>query len=284
MWIEAIFGTVAVVTFIFHWCVSHRNPKQAAGFDRRIKAENVLIAIAHPDDECLFFAPTIIGLIASGCNVHLLCLSSGNHRGLGLLRKVELRHSCRVLGMNIGNIVVVEHSSLPDDPTLVWSKRIVRQILLKYCTHLKVDTVITFDRHGVSGHLNHCALFAALEHLNRKGMLSPGTRVFTLQTVNIVRKYAGMFDILTSHVDESTHIYVSSYMGIFRAWRAMLQHRTQLVWFRYLYMLFSRYMIMNTLRRMTDDYYVDRSRPGSKLSRPQSPSDSFVSSITSNEI
>jgi hypothetical protein len=31
---------------------------------------------------------------------------------------------------------------------------------------------------------------------------------------------------------------------------AMFQHRTQLVWFRYLYILFSRYMIVNKLEKM----------------------------------
>lgn len=36
-----------------------------------------LIVTAHPDDECMFFAPTIIQLVALNANVHLMCLSKG---------------------------------------------------------------------------------------------------------------------------------------------------------------------------------------------------------------
>lgn len=36
----------------------------------------VLFVTAHPDDECMFFAPTIIAL-SKLCDVHVLCLSSG---------------------------------------------------------------------------------------------------------------------------------------------------------------------------------------------------------------
>lgn len=36
-----------------------------------------LIVTAHPDDECMFFAPTIIRLVELNASVHLLCLSEG---------------------------------------------------------------------------------------------------------------------------------------------------------------------------------------------------------------
>ncbi len=36
-----------------------------------------LIVTAHPDDECMFFAPTIIRLVEVNASVHLLCLSQG---------------------------------------------------------------------------------------------------------------------------------------------------------------------------------------------------------------
>lgn len=36
-----------------------------------------LVVTAHPDDECMFFAPAIIQLVALNANVHLLCLSQG---------------------------------------------------------------------------------------------------------------------------------------------------------------------------------------------------------------
>lgn len=39
--------------------------------------KHTLILTAHPDDECMFFAPTIISLVSSGCLVSALCLSTG---------------------------------------------------------------------------------------------------------------------------------------------------------------------------------------------------------------
>lgn len=36
-----------------------------------------LIVTAHPDDECMFFAPTILRLVELKACVHLLCLSQG---------------------------------------------------------------------------------------------------------------------------------------------------------------------------------------------------------------
>lgn len=41
--------------------------------------KRVLIVIAHPDDESMFFGPTILSLTKrNDCQVYLLCLSNGN--------------------------------------------------------------------------------------------------------------------------------------------------------------------------------------------------------------
>lgn len=46
---------------------------------REINGDDIsaLLVTAHPDDECMFFAPTIIRLVELKANVHLLCLSEG---------------------------------------------------------------------------------------------------------------------------------------------------------------------------------------------------------------
>ena len=41
------------------------------------KESNVLLVTAHPDDECMFFTPTMSSLAASGARLSLLCLSTG---------------------------------------------------------------------------------------------------------------------------------------------------------------------------------------------------------------
>ncbi len=39
---------------------------------------SVLLVIAHPDDEVMFFAPTILACHRAGCTIGILCLSTGN--------------------------------------------------------------------------------------------------------------------------------------------------------------------------------------------------------------
>jgi len=41
------------------------------------KSKTVLFITAHPDDEAMFFVPTIISLKEHGYKMHLLCLSNG---------------------------------------------------------------------------------------------------------------------------------------------------------------------------------------------------------------
>ena len=46
--------------------------------ERRLpRASRVLLVTAHPDDEAMFFAPTLQGLKKNGCFISLLCLSTG---------------------------------------------------------------------------------------------------------------------------------------------------------------------------------------------------------------
>eukprot|EP01104_Vermistella_antarctica_P013269 TRINITY_DN3994_c0_g1_i2.p1 TRINITY_DN3994_c0_g1~~TRINITY_DN3994_c0_g1_i2.p1 ORF type:complete len:207 (-),score=0.87 TRINITY_DN3994_c0_g1_i2:28-648(-) len=59
----------------------------------------VLYVTAHPDDEAMFFVPSITSMTSTdACEVHLLCLSTGNYDGLGDIRKAELmrRRSTRL--------------------------------------------------------------------------------------------------------------------------------------------------------------------------------------------
>lgn len=75
-----------------------------------IKSQNILLVTAHPDDEAMFFAPTILSLTRkTSVNLFHLCLSSGNADGLGETRKVELRNSLDVLGIHREKRWTVDH-------------------------------------------------------------------------------------------------------------------------------------------------------------------------------
>lgn len=173
-----------------------------------------LLITAHPDDECMFFSPTM-PLIA-----HCLCLSNGNQDGLGAVREKELHASCQVLGISytIGNL----------QDGHVWSRDQVMAHAMPLLKQYK--EVYTFDEYGVSGHMNHIAIYDALKASN--------IRFHALESVSLWRKYIGVWDMLLA----ADSVVTTSVAG----YRAMLCHWSQLVWFRWLYLLFSRYMWVNT--------------------------------------
>lgn len=69
--------------------------------------DHLLLVIAHPDDECMFFTPTLTGRLAP--RVSVLCLSSGNADNLGSTRKLELVHSCAHFGIPPSNVDIIDH-------------------------------------------------------------------------------------------------------------------------------------------------------------------------------
>jgi N-acetylglucosaminylphosphatidylinositol deacetylase len=77
----------------------------------------VLLVTAHPDDESLFFAPTLTSLLSHkrkldkdvlSAEVYLLCLSTGNADGLGKTRQREMVHALDVLGIEEGKRWIVD--------------------------------------------------------------------------------------------------------------------------------------------------------------------------------
>lgn len=45
---------------------------------RLMRVKHVGFVIAHPDDECMFFSPTILELVRRKYNVYVFCCSTGN--------------------------------------------------------------------------------------------------------------------------------------------------------------------------------------------------------------
>ncbi|KAM0942261.1 putative N-acetylglucosaminylphosphatidylinositol deacetylase [Dioscorea sansibarensis] len=101
---------------------------------------NVLLVVAHPDDESMFFAPTLLYLASEGHNVHVLCLSTGNADGKGNIRKEEFYRACAILKDGF------------DKP---WDIQLLAKLIEEEIRTRAIDLVITFDNYGVSGHPNH---------------------------------------------------------------------------------------------------------------------------------
>ncbi|KAF4980399.1 hypothetical protein FZEAL_3578 [Fusarium zealandicum] len=161
-----------------------------------LKNKRICLLIAHPDDEAMFFAPTVLALTRpnTGNHVKILCLSTGMHHqrppalcgatarlriagnadGLGDVRKKELVKSGMALGLrDEDDVFVVDNpTDFPDSMTRMWDKNMVASLLGsafapqigqqradKVQPTANIDVVITFDSNGVSSHPNHISLY-----------------------------------------------------------------------------------------------------------------------------
>ncbi|XP_020505615.1 N-acetylglucosaminyl-phosphatidylinositol de-N-acetylase [Labrus bergylta] len=240
-----VLSYLLLIKCIYYW---HRRLFMKSFKDVMNAGIRTLIVTAHPDDECMFFAPTIIRLVELKADVHLLCLSEGNYYNQGALRKQELLNSCAVLGIPDSRVTIKDHKQLPDDPKAEWSVSLVSSLILDHIRDHSFNMVLTFDGRGVSGHANHRAIHKAVSHLASTGRIPDGCCLLSLQTVGLFRKYISFLELPVSWLLPSSLSCVIGSQGYVRAREAMFCHRSQLLWFRHLYVFFSRYMFINTFQ------------------------------------
>ncbi|VDM17012.1 unnamed protein product [Hydatigera taeniaeformis] len=202
----------------------------------------ILIVTAHPDDECMFFSPVILSLLKWDIPVDLLCLSSGNYYGSGRIRCDELRRSVNILGIRHHRLIC--DKQLPDNPRKVWPPERVQKYISKAVRKWHSKTVISFDTSGVSGHLNHCQIYSAL---TKMPLGISEVFVYCLKTYDSLLKYCTPFIVLLAFCLERKYVFCVPLSGTLTPHKAMLQHQSQLLWFRYLYMVFASYMYINVL-------------------------------------
>ncbi|TKR92583.1 hypothetical protein L596_007210 [Steinernema carpocapsae] len=205
----------------------------------------------------MFFAPTLRALQKTNCSIYVLCVSSGDEAGLGVTRRREMREAVQALGIPSGNLTILDYDDFPDG-FVRWDKEKLAHHLLEFMEKLDCDFVLTFDESGVSGHPNHSSCFSAMQFLYSNGLVPADVQIFVLETVPIWRKYVFSLDVIPSFF-HSTFMYVSDLRSLLTVYSAIRHHRSQLVWFRYLYLLFSRYVLINTLKRIPlHKYYVSK--------------------------
>ena len=141
-----------------------------------------------------------------------------------------------------------------------------------YAPETTIDVLITFDQEGISGHSNHKSLYHGarlwLQELmkGKTGWQCPVT-LYTLASTNIVRKYMALLDAPLTMVlcvldsmkyagkkgeqDLPKRLMYLSNVALFRkAQTAMTDaHVSQMLWFRWFWIILSRYMYVNDLKR-----------------------------------
>ncbi|KAF3928930.1 hypothetical protein AA313_de0205676 [Arthrobotrys entomopaga] len=298
------------LAILSYYTLSHISTHNATS---TLRNRNIALLIAHPDDEAMFFAPTIQALTDPTLNntLRIICFSTGNADGLGSTRKHELIRSASLLGLPSPNstILIHDHPDLKDGMHNIWSKDLVAS-LLSYSLHqfengnkeehpeeaeeeaeeedkihidgdkIPVDTLITFDSYGISGHRNHISLRTAAQWYIKVYPGKFSLSLYTLTSVPLWRKYIGVVDALIAVVNADkaqlyagldgpmmpvveydsgkapeSLMYLSGWEGYRTAQKAMTEgHESQMVWFRWGWIALSRYMVFNDLRLDTVGY------------------------------
>ncbi|KAF4553785.1 N-acetylglucosaminyl-phosphatidylinositol de-N-acetylase-like protein 1 [Elsinoe fawcettii] len=246
-----------------------------------LRGKRILLLIAHPDDEAMFFSPSVLALTRPHLGNHLkiLCLSTGNADGLGSVRRHELVKSGLLLGVRSeSDVLVLDDERFPDSMTKTWDQDAIVDLLTKTFApdtaktkkdgpvKASIDVLITFDEEGVSSHPNHKSLYhgsrAFVQSLvkGREGWDS-AIKLYVLPSVGIARKYASVLDVpytvLLNLVRSKKAgdypdplIAVSGIGGYRSGQKAMTEaHKSQMRWFRWGWIGISRYMVVNDLKR-----------------------------------
>ncbi|KAL6249367.1 N-acetylglucosaminyl-phosphatidylinositol de-N-acetylase [Rhinocladiella similis] len=340
--------TLLPVLFFALW---HITASSVPPVPQSMRNKRIILLIAHPDDESMFFNPTLQALTHPSLQNHLkiLCMSTGNADGIGDKRRLELEKAAVQLGLRRReDVYVLDDERFKDGMDQVWKPEdIVRVLASAFAPHLNntkpqasstatpskenekdkdkrkskssskptkssstsvsnpttsnvpagplasIDVLVTFDEHGISSHPNHIALFHGatlfIERImhGHSGYACP-ISLYTLPTVNIVRKYifvldaiptmlggiySAIFSNISSIVSRSTSgrgsalgpasrtggaaskdnpdrlVFVNDIPRYWRARAAMTQgHASQMVWFRWGWIGLGRYMVVNDLK------------------------------------
>ena len=120
--------------------------------DATLLAERgVLLVTAHPDDEAMFFVPTILALQAHGVVVHVLCLSTGDYDGLGAVRSAELVRSCASLDVAAERVTLIDDARLRDGPDEIWDSALVASLVRRELRQHALAAVVALTEGAKEG-------------------------------------------------------------------------------------------------------------------------------------
>ncbi|KAG7662012.1 GPI12 [[Candida] subhashii] len=242
-----------------------------------IQNSTVYFIIGHPDDEVMFFSPSVVEVAKTKYHndVKIICFSQGDSVdvSMGAIRSNELYHSARILGIDKENVSIL--NGFKDGMNETWPVAQIKQVLQEQVTSDKPIVLITFDENGVSNHPNHISLYHGTKsYFNSIKKNGNSTRLLILKSLNFWEKYSFTFltnvELFVAHLSDlliSNIIHININVSFFNqapsmssikiysdlnmlsvSYAAMAYgHFSQMVWFRYGWLLFSRYLTFNHL-------------------------------------
>ena len=209
---------------------------------------SVLLLMAHPDDEIMFWTPTIKYLLSKKIQLKILCLSNGNYNGLGDLREVEFDNVSREL--NLFNNVILNVPELQDDITKKWDSSKVAEMIDEFMRkNNDIKTIITFDENGVTKHPNHISCFDGLMYyLNKYSdeCKNKNIQVFILESFNFVLQYTWIIPMIKCFF--SKYGYISN--TFFTSYKLMRLYETQFNLLRKFHTILSSYSYFNVFNKI----------------------------------
>ncbi len=224
---------------------------------------NLLAIFAHPDDEAFACGGTLANYAADGHKVYLICATRGEEGEIihpeidgekypkgearGKLREGELQVACTALGIEPPIFLNHQDSGFPievglNNPKAFMNQDVlaVERELLVHIGTIKPEVIITFDPHGMYGHIDHVVIHrAAIQAFWSAGgvMQTPPQRLFfPMRSIAQVEHMKANMDSTTIKTLEpkiygvssdsfAAMLDVSSYAEHKR--KAMLAHRSQ---------------------------------------------------------
>ncbi|EDO14694.1 hypothetical protein Kpol_1068p4 [Vanderwaltozyma polyspora DSM 70294] len=281
-WMSFVFK--AIKLYFLLWCgyvwfagaIRGENARQVRGPGYFSGSSSVNLVIAHPDDEVMFFSPTLMQLdnwLPNDVAINVICFSKGvNVDGsiAGESRARELKKSVSML-IEHDRPVTVHQLDYKDGKDQIWDLDSMvwdlKTLINPSKDYKRKDLLITFDEHGVSDHPNHIACHNAVHRLIEEEPLFMAYQLESHST-NVILKYSFFareivkyfynychqrikgqtslnknMDVPYEYVLFNTHSeYIMAYATMLNA------HESQVVWFRYGWWFFSRLTYANELK------------------------------------
>jgi len=213
------------------------------------RTQRAALVVAHPDDEAMFFWPALLQLTRQGVHLSVLCLSTGNADGLGDVRRAEMERSCGRLHISGKDLVILDVDKLQDG-FHEWPVEAVAGHVRRFLEDRQTKLVLTFDGLGVSGHPNHVSTSLGVRRAHDELRAAAGAdacEVHMLESAGLATKYLGPLNLLLGARSEDA-LEWTCYSPLV-CLQALAVHWSQLVWYRVLFTLFSRYAYVNSFVR-----------------------------------
>ena len=196
--------------------------------------KRLLVTVAHPDDEAFGPAGTIAKYANDGVEVHLLCATRGEagewheesraeNKKIHHIREEELLKSAKVLSVTKVQLLDFIEGKLCNDNYHQLAEKIIKKI-----ETFKPQVIVTLDRLGISGHLDHIAVSMVTTFAHRKTQIANKLYYHVLPKSwyeERMKKYFIYFPEGYGEKDITTRIDFSKFWDIKQ--KSMLIHQSQ---------------------------------------------------------